>query len=258
MITSKDNKIIKKINSLKNKKEREKTNLFIVEGKRFVSEIPNNWKVEFFSVSESFKKYNDIQKYEEIADIFIISDNIFNSISETKNSQGIIAVCEQKKYDISNFILTNGFYIILEELSDPGNLGTIIRTADACNVNGIFISKGSVDLYNSKVLRSTMGSIFHIPIFKDVEIKYIIEIMRKNNIKIYATHLKGENYIYDFDFKKGCSFIIGNEARGINSKTIIDSDECIKIPILGNAESLNASVAASVIMYEVVRQRIYS
>ena len=150
----------------------------------------------------------------------------------------------------------NGFYIIADKVNDPGNLGTIIRTADAANVTAVFITKGSVSVYNDKVLRATMGSVFHIPVIEDVDIFEMIQFLKENNIKIYAAHLKGVKTPYELNLKDfSVAFLIGNEANGLDDEVSDCADEFIKIPILGKAESLNASVAASVLMYEVVRQR---
>lgn len=259
MIESRQNKIVKKIESLKNKKDRDKTGLFVVEGERFVLEIPNNIKVDMFAVSESYYKNNDIEKFENIASVFVLSDNVFKFCADTENPQGILAVCEKfekNPQDVVSSKKENGFYIIAEELNDPGNLGTIIRTADAARADGIFLTKGSVDLYNPKVLRSTMGAIFHINIFQNCDVAETVELLKENNISIYAAHLKGEKYPYSLDLKKGTAFFIGNEARGLSYKATSLCDDLVKLPIPGQAESLNASMAAGILMYEVVRQRI--
>ncbi len=149
-----------------------------------------------------------------------------------------------------------GFYILAENIQDPGNLGTMIRTADACHADAVFLSKGCVDLYNTKVLRSTMGSLFHLPIFQNVDFIDYIDSMKQKNIMIFAAHLKAQKYYYNTDFRKGCALLIGNEGKGITDKIAQKCHEFVKIPMVGKAESLNASVAAGVLMYEVVRQRM--
>lgn len=260
MIESSKNKIIKQINSLKIKKHRDEQGLFIAEGLKFVNEIPDSWNVDFIAVSETFSKTNDsfMRKFKNTDSVYIIEDKLFDTVSDTKAPQGVLAVCHQKKFDL-NLIMNNNnnFFIILDGLSDPGNLGTIIRTADACCCNAVFLSKGCVDIYNNKVLRSTMGSVFHVPIFTEIDLSSLFTLLKSKNISIVSTHLKGSLNIYEFNFKNSVAIVIGNEANGISENTVSCSDVLLKIPMPGKAESLNASVAASVIMYEALRQRLY-
>ena len=259
MIESTQNKIAKKITSLKQRKEREKQKLFVAEGTKFVSEIPKDWKIDLFAVSHSFALENDISFYQNRANTFVVSDTIFRSMSDTQTPQGILAVCFQKQYDMDTLLeknRKNGFYILAEKLNDPGNLGTIIRTADAGGVQAIFLSEESVDIYNPKVLRSTMGSIFHLPIFQNVALKNIIEKLHKYHVTVSAAHLKGKQYPYMLDLKQPCAFLIGNEANGLSKNTADLCDIYVKLPMIGQAESLNASVAAGILIYETVRQRI--
>jgi len=259
IIESIKNKHIKLVNSLKNRKDREKNGLFVVEGLRFVGEIPCDYKVKFYVLSEDFYAIYDIKKLNREEETIIVSNKVFKEISDTPSPQGILAVVEQKSYNMEDVVKEIGdmaFFIIAEEMNDPGNLGTIIRTADACGCNGVLLTKGSVDVYNPKVLRSTVGSIFHLPIVSEVDLSECVGLMKANSISIFATHLKGAGYPYDFDLAKSCAFLIGNEARGLSQDAVNYADNLIKIPMLGRAESLNASVAAGVIMYEVVRQRL--
>ena len=139
---------------------------------------------------------------------------------------------------------------------DPGNLGTVIRTADACGADAVFLSKGSVDLYNPKVLRATMGSLFHVPVFQNIDLHALSEKMQAKQIPLYAAHLKGDRYPYALPLQDACAFLIGNEARGLSEDAAALCDAWVKIPMPGQAESLNASVAAGVLLYEVVRQRL--
>lgn len=259
MIDSSQNKTIKLISSLKAKKDRDKMGLFVAEGLRFVEEIPDDYEIMLYAVSESFGAEFDLAVFEKRAIVHVVADKLFKEISDTTNPQGILAVIRQKKISIEQVIdnsVENGFFIIAEELNDPGNLGTIVRTADACGCDGVFISKGSVDVYNPKVLRSTMGSVFHLPIISDVDVEECVQKLKDKGITIYAAHLKGKKYPYSLNLIKGCSFILGNEARGLSDKVANLADVYVKIPMPGKAESLNASVAAGILMYEVVRQRL--
>ena len=256
IIESKSNHIIKELKSLSERKYRNQSGLFIADGLRFVNEIPKSVNVDKYVFSESFAAKNDISVYKKRADTYIISDRLFADISETKNPQGIIAVCHKQEYSVKDIIKKNGFYIICEEMNDPGNLGTVIRTAHAAGVDGVILSKGSVDLYNSKVLRSTMGSVFKIPVVQEADIEETVEYMHKCGIKLFAAHLKGKKQHFQADYTKGCAFMLGNEARGLSEVSASLCDELIKIPMPGGAESLNASVAAAVLMYEAVRQKL--
>lgn len=257
LIESVQNKLVKKIKSLQQRKNREKEGLFVVEGVRFVGEIPNNVNILYIAVSHTFQKMNDITVYEKRSQVFVFSDTVFNTISDTQHTQGIIAICKKNTIALSEYVLNEkGFYILAENIQDPGNLGTMIRTADACHADAVFLSKGCVDLYNAKVLRSTMGSLFHLPIFQNVDFIDYIDSMKQKNIMIFAAHLKAQKYYYNTDFRKGCALIIGNEGKGITDEIAQKCHEFVKIPMVGKAESLNASVAAGVLMYEVVRQRM--
>ncbi len=255
-IESNSNKYFKLIKSLFSKKHRDEMSMFVVEGLRFVNEIPDDYDIEFYAFSETFYKKSDTENYKKRAEILVFKDELFKALSKTETPQGILAVCHKKSFCLKEVLNDNGFYIIADKVNDPGNLGTIIRTADAANVTAVFITKGSVSVYNDKVLRATMGSVFHIPVIEDVDIFEMIQFLKENNIKIYAAHLKGVKTPYELNLKDfSVAFLIGNEANGLDDEVSDCADEFIKIPILGKAESLNASVAASVLMYEVVRQR---
>lgn len=256
-IESAQNKLVKRIHGLSLRKNREKEKVFVAEGLRFVSEIPNDWDVECYIISDSFAAQQELKTYETRAEVFLLPDSLFESLSETENPQGILAVCRRKEAGLEEFLeKKNAFFILAEEMNDPGNLGTVIRTADACGVDAVFLSKGSVDLYNPKTLRATMGSVFHVPVFQNVSLEETAEILRAKGIPLYAAHLRGRQYPYSLNLRRACAFLIGNEARGLSEEAAALCDSYVKIPMPGQAESLNASVAAGVLMYEVVRQRL--
>lgn len=256
-IESRENKWVKRLNGLKIKKNRDKEGVFVAEGLRFISEVPDAWEVEAYAVSESFAAENDLSVYEKKAEVFCLTDGLFAGVCDTENPQGILAVCKKLEWEEEAVFQKKApFLILAEELNDPGNLGTVIRTADACGADAVFLSKGSVDLYNPKVLRSTMGSLFHVPVFQNISLEELSARMKEKQIPLYAAHLKGETYPYGLDLKEACAFLIGNEARGLSEKAAALCDRWVKIPMPGQAESLNASIAAGVLMYEVVRQRL--
>lgn len=256
-IESAQNRLVKRLHGLKLRKNREKEQVFVAEGIRFVGEIPKDWPVECYVVSASYAAEYDITELEKRAEVYVLTDHLFADVAETENPQGIMAICGRKEYDLAEMMeKKNAFFLMAEEMNDPGNLGTVIRTADACAVDAIFLSKGSVDLYNPKTLRATMGSVFHIPVFQNVSLDEMATELREKGIPLYAAHLQGRQYPYSLNLRRACAFLIGNEARGLSEEAAALCDSYVKIPMPGQAESLNASVAAAVLLYEVVRQRL--
>lgn len=261
MITSAQNKLIKEVKGLARKRERSKTGLFVAEGLRFVqSALDVKAQVEYILYSESiFRTEEGCQLIKSLeatqAKVMEIDDKLMAELSDTQSPQGIIAVVNQPKYTWQDINKDKGFILILDRLQDPGNLGTIIRTADAAGADGLVLTKGSVDVYNPKVLRSTMGSIFEMPILEGLEWEEIQSHLSQAGYEVYATALE-DSVDYDTpDYKNASALIIGNEANGISSQILDSVDTKVKIPIVGSAESLNAGVAAAVMMYEVLRQR---
>ena len=251
IIESNQNKIIKEVNSLKAKKERDKTGLFILEGKRLVDEIPNSWEIKYLLKAESYSE--DIN----FENVYTVKDSLFEKISETVNPQGILAVCHIKEFDVTNVDYSNSpFFVVLENVTDPGNMGTLIRTADAAGADGIFLSKGCVDIYNPKVIRATMGSIFHLPIYRNLNLMDLMDDFKNNNVKTLAAHLKGTSTPYKVDMTTACAVIIGNEANGLSDEISEMASDLVKIPMPGKAESMNAGIAGGILIYEAVRQRI--
>lgn len=251
IIESNQNKIIKEVNALKAKKERDKTGLFILEGKRLVEEIPNSWEIKYLLKAESYSE--DIN----FENVYTVKDSLFEKISETVNPQGILAVCHIKEFDVTNVGYSNSpFFVVLENVTDPGNMGTLIRTADAAGADGIFLSKGCVDIYNPKVIRATMGSIFHLPIYRNLNLMDLMEDFKDNNVKTLAAHLKGTSTPYKVDMTTACAVIIGNEANGLSDEISEMASDLVKIPMPGKAESMNAGIAGGILIYEAVRQRI--
>ena len=258
-ITSKDNELIKHIRKLKDKKYRDESNEYVVEGVKLVEEaVKENAKIKQIIVCEdTTRTYEipthimlEIAKYECIS----VSDKIFNIITQVTNPQGIMAIIEKNAQD-TQIDYTQDIIVALDDVQDPGNLGTILRTVDSIGLNQIIVSKGTADAFNSKVVRSTMGAIFRIKIIEVEELAQAIKEMRKHHFKLMVTSLQTENSIYDIDFNKKI-IVIGNEANGVSKEIQDMADEKAKIPMLGRTESLNASVAAGVVMYEYVRQKL--
>ena len=258
-ITSKDNELIKHIRKLKDKKYRDESNEYVVEGVKLVEEaVKENAKIKQIIVCEdTTRTYEipthimlEIAKYECIS----VSDKIFNIITQVTNPQGIMAIIEKNAQN-AKIDYTRDIIVVLDDVQDPGNLGTILRTVDSIGLNQIIVSKGTADAFNSKVVRSTMGAIFRIKIIEVENLAQAIKEMRKHHFKLMVTSLQTKNSIYDIDFNKKI-IVIGNEANGVSKEIQDMADEKAKIPMLGRTESLNASVAAGVVMYEYVRQKL--
>ena len=255
VISSKNNEIIKNIKKLKDKKYRE--NKFIVEGERIVEEaIQENVEISVIVIEESF--YNNIEKQDLIKkttkyNTLIVTDKVFLDISDVKTPQGILAVINKNE---NKEIDKNAPYIMaLDNLQDPGNIGTIIRTLDSANIKQLIVSKGSVDAYSPKVVRSTMGAIFRVNV---IEVENLVETMqnlKKSGFEVVSTSLETDKSIYDISYNKKV-VVIGNEANGVSKEILEMSDYKVKIPMLGKTESLNASVAASIMIYEYVRENL--
>jgi len=246
-IESIHNDIIKLIVSLKEKKNRDEKSLFVVEGFKQVSEIPKDWKIKFVLVTEKYKDFN-------IDKLYITTEKIFKKISDTQTPQEILAVVEKKKFDKETVLSNKGIFVVIDTLQDPGNIGTIIRTAESFGCKGIFISKNSADVYSDKVVRSTMGAIFNIPIVQECDIVSLVLLMKQRQIKTYAFSLDTNNMLSTFKFENNVALIIGNESKGINKNILDIVDDKIKIDMRGKSQSLNAAVACSVAIYEISKQ----
>lgn len=261
-ITSIKNPLIKEIKSLYRKKSREKNNSFIIEGIKMVEEaIDNSYPIKNIIYTDQLLKIKDgenfFEKIKELDNIIYVPNNIFNEISDTENPQGILGIARFEYKELNRIkSKEKPFLLLLDEVQDPGNMGTIIRTADAFNADGIIITDGCVDPYNPKVVRATMGSIFRVPLYYTSNGIQELNNLKDMDIQLFSTSLTGSIPIYEADFSEGFVLIIGNESNGVSEGIISLSDKLIKIPMLGGAESLNAGVAASIIMYEVMKQRV--
>ena len=255
-IESVQNKLIKEMNALKLRKRRSEKKVFVAEGLNFVSEIPHDFTVEKYIFSKSFAEGSPVSAYEDKAPVFILSDELLSRICDTENPQGIMAVVREREYSPAELMESGDFFVICEEVKDPGNVGTIIRTADACGVSAVFLTKGSADLFSGKTLRSTMGSIFHVPAVQGMDAEETAQELKARGVQILGAHPDGRATPYELDLNKKTAFIIGNETKGISETAASAADFLVKLPMPGRAESLNAAVAAAVLMYETLRQRM--
>lgn len=259
IITSKENEIIKGIRKLKDKKYRDENNLYIIEGIKMIEEaIKEKAEINKIIICEECLQSESIDKklLYEIAkfDCIYVCKKVFEYITTVVNPQGIMAIIEKSNKE-SRINYKEDIILVLDGIQDPGNLGTILRTADSVNLKQIIVTKETADVYNPKVVRSTMGAIFRINVIESENLVATLKEIKKNKFKIVATSLGGEKSIYDIDYKKK-AIVIGNEANGVSRPVLDISDNKVIIPMLGQTESLNASIATGVILYEYVRQKI--
>ncbi len=253
------NKTIKSIKALKMKKYRDKYGLFVLEGKRLVDEaIDSPLKIRLLIISETnlgqVDDYRQRAKDKEIQ-LLVVSDQVFSSISDTKTPQGYMAIAEKTTRDIYEQLrATSGFFLILDGIRDPGNLGTIIRTADAAGLEGVILVNKCADIYSPKVIRATMGSILRVPVYVDNEDLGFIRQLRAQGYQIVASHLNGDDLYSCEKAAKKLGLIIGSEDQGVSQDLLDLSDRLVKIPMPGGAESLNAAVAAGILVYEFYRK----
>ncbi len=236
-ITSLDNQLVKKITSLHQKKYRDQYNEFFIEGVKLIKEALE-YKIDINCVLYSSENLD----YKFGVSTYKVTKEIMAKITDTSTPQGIVAVCKIPKYEI----IKKEKLIYLDRVQDPGNVGTIIRTADAFGFDGVLLSKGCADIYSPKVVRSTMGSLFHLPICQDVS----LDTLKSLNNKIYSSTLDTNTFINDIKVQPPFVLVIGNEGQGISNEVKNITDEFVKINMVGNAESLNASIAAGILMYE--------
>ncbi len=249
-ITSNQNKRIKNIQALKSKsKLRKETHFFIVEGIKMVMEAAALCLLTEAYMTEEMAK--NIAEEDLGCECFCVSDKLMKEISDTETPQGILAVCKEATHPPLEEIMARPRLrlLILEDVRDPGNLGTMIRTSEAAGIDAVIMSKGTADMYSPKVIRSTMGSIFRVPCFYTDDLHEVLKSLKAVGIVTYAAHLKGEKFHNEIEYPAKCGVIIGNEANGITEETASLAGELIKIPMEGKVESLNAAIAAAIMMY---------
>ena len=257
MITAASNQRIKNLMSLIQKaKARREQDVFITEGVKMFLEAELDTIKEVY-VSESFFEKGTAREKIEQCNYEILSDELFKKVSDTQTPQGILCVIKQYHYDLEDlFQKENPLFLILEDIQDPGNLGTMVRTAEGAGVDGIIMTKGTVDIYNPKTIRSTMGSVYRMPFFYTEDLLGVMKQLQERKVTLYAAHLKGNQFYHQLDFKTGTAFLIGNEGNGLKEETAKAADVYMKIPMEGKVESLNAAVASVILMYEAARQRM--
>jgi len=263
-IVSSSNPLIKSIKKLSRRRQREKEKKFVVEGVRFVEEAFNSrWPLEVVLTGPGFagpgrEELTGALKSGGIR-LVEVSEAIIDELAETESPQGIIAVAAMPGWGPESLLREvpsrSAALVVVDGVQDPGNLGTIIRSADAFGVDGVMLTRGTVDLYNPKVLRSTMGSIFHLPVLANLEVEYIAGFLGEHEITLVLGDPEAELPMTAVDLSMSVALLVGSEARGPSSEFIRCQHITAGIPMPGRAESLNAGVAASIMLYEMARQR---
>lgn len=256
MITSVSNQQIRHLLQLQKKaRARKEEGVFIVEGIKMYQEAPREWIVKTY-VSESFLKKTEYQHVLGQPDAEILSDEVFRKVSDTQTPQGILCVVRMPENSLESMLTQEApLFLLAENIQDPGNLGTIVRTGEGAGVSGVIMSRDTVDIFNPKTIRSTMGSIYRVPFLYAEDFQDVIRRIQSRGISVYAAHLKGTASYDDKDYTGGTAFLIGNEGNGLTEETAALATDYIRIPMNGEVESLNAAVASALLLYEAARQR---
>lgn len=260
MITSGSNAKVKQVVQWQNKsKERREAGIFLTEGFKLFQEAPGEYVKEVYLTEDALIKLeSDTVLKEKIRNTGyeIVSGDIFRKMSDTSTPQGILCVVRRPEYTLEQLLdFPAPLLVVLESLQDPGNLGTILRTGEGAGITGVILGKETVDIFNPKTIRATMGSIFRVPFVCAENLAQSILTMQSRGVRTYAAHLSGKNLYDSFSFLGGTAFLIGNEGNGLSPDITKLADELLRIPMEGRVESLNAAIAASLLIYEVHRQR---
>lgn len=260
MISSSSNARIKQVIQWQTKaKERRNAGIFLIEGIKLFEEVPEQDLQEVYvaqgAVDKLFSSLHLREKLEKTG-YEVVTDDVFMKISDTQTPQGILCVVRRPLYDLAQMLKgENPLLMLLEDIQDPGNLGTIVRTGEGAGITGVIMTKQTVDIYNPKTIRATMGSIFRVPFTYVEDLGEVIKMLHDVEVHTYAAHLEGREYYDSFSFREGTAFLIGNEGKGLKRETAEAAEHYVKIPMEGKVESLNAAVASALLMYEAHRQR---
>ncbi|MCM1543627.1 MAG: RNA methyltransferase [Blautia sp.] len=260
MITSFSNPRVRQIVQWQNKaRERRSAGIFLTEGFKLFEEAPRESILQVYLSEDALeraagrpetgRKLNDVG-YETV------TGDVFKKMSDTQTPQGILCVVRRPEYSMEQLLRAEmPLLMALEDIQDPGNLGTIVRTGEAAGITGVIMSAGTVDIFNPKTIRATMGSVFRVPFLYVDSLPQTIGILRQRGIHTYAAHLEGKAYYDELSFREPTAFLVGNEANGLNDDTAACAEQYLRIPMEGKTESLNAAIAASLLLYEAYRQR---
>lgn len=257
MITASSNSKVRYVQQLQKKaKLRREEGVFLVEGPKMYEELPTEWIISVY-VSESFSQEEQNRALLNQHEYEVVKDSVFTDMCDTKTPQGILAVARQPVYQWEDLIPNNqpALLLVLDTIQDPGNLGTVMRAGEGAGITGILMTRDTVDMYNPKTIRATMGSLFRVPFLYTEHIEEDLKRLKRRGVRLYAAHLNGTASYDAFSYQESCGFLIGNEANGLSKKVADLADTYIRIPMKGKVESLNAAVASSILLYEAARQR---
>lgn len=264
-IDSLTNKKIKLAASLTNRKHRTREGLFLAEGIRLAEmAAESGWGLRYALYTAEMARQSrgsDLldQLERQECPLYEVPDTLYRKVSATDTPQGILLVMEQKKSCLAELpAAENGLYVILDGVQDPGNAGTIIRTADSVGADAVILMKGAVDVFGEKTMRAAMGSLFHLPVCDEVSLEELQDFAVTRELKVYATALdETARPHFEQDFTQKCAIVFGNEGNGVSAK-LLQSAVKTYIPMYGQAESLNVGMSAAIVLYEAVRQRQFS
>ena len=258
-VTGLQNPVVKAAAELKQKKYRTQNGLYLAEGLRTAEEA-----VAYKAVETLFYVATDDERTMRLLEdaaaqnikLVCVSENVMKKIADTETPQGIIAVCKMRQLKLENLLASGKMLLVLDRVGDPGNIGTMLRTADAAGIGGLVLLKGCADIYAPKTVRSSMGSLFHIPVLSGVSEQEFVSAAKKAGYDLLVTCLDGADNLYKADLSGRIAFVMGNEAGGVSESLLEKADKRVYIPMAGRAESLNVAMAAGIVMFEALRRKV--
>lgn len=249
-ITSLKNDLVKRAASLKVKKYRQREGMFLLEGKRAVEEaLASGWKLQCLFYTKLPAGWEEKAETSALP-WYEVPLPVLQKITATEDPQSVAALVELKQENLAAFALEKGLVLVLDQIRDPGNLGTLIRTADALGAAAVVMLENTADLYNPKVVRSTMGSLFHLPVFTGVKREELSAWCRKQQAALWATALEGAEDVTKLQWPEKVALVLGSEAEGVSGEILAKADQKVKIPMAGHAESLNVAIAGGILLFE--------
>ena len=258
-LTGLQNPVVKAAAELKQKKYRTQNGLYLAEGLRTAEEAVAYKAVEtLFYVDTDDDRTMRLLEDAAMQNIKLVcvNENVMKKIADTETPQGIIAVCKMRQPKLENLLASGKMLLVLDRVGDPGNIGTMLRTADAAGIGGLVLLKGCADIYAPKTVRSSMGSLFHIPVLSGVSEQEFVSAAKKAGYDLLVTCLDGADNLYKADLSGRIAFVMGNEAGGVSETLLEKADKRVYIPMAGRAESLNVAMAAGIVMFEALRRKV--
>ena len=258
-LTGLQNPMVKAAAELKQKKYRQQQGLFLAEGLRTVEEAVRYGAVQsiFYTAIEDDRTRAVLEEAAaKQIKLVCVSDKVLKKIADTETPQGIIAVCEMCSKQLDDMMASGKMLLVLDRVTDPGNIGTMLRTADAAGVGGLLLLQGCADIYAPKTVRASMGSLFHLPVLSGLSEELLVQAARKAGYELLVTCLDGADNLYKADLQGRLAFVMGNEANGVSPALLAAADKRVFIPMQGRAESLNVAMAAGIVMFEALRQKL--